>query len=39
MDAAGWSSENTFRKFYDKPTQTAVNFGDKILSLHGCSKQ
>lgn len=39
MDAAGWSSESTFRKFYDKPIQTAVNLGDKILSLHGCSKQ
>ena len=29
MDAAGWSSESTFRKFYDKPIQTAVNFGNK----------
>ena len=35
-DAAGWSSESTFRKFYYKPIQKVVNFGDKILSPHRC---
>ena len=35
-DAAGWSSESTFRKFYDKPIQKVVIFGDKILSPHRC---
>ena len=39
MDVAEWSSESTFRQFYDKPIQIAVNFGDKIILLHGCSKQ
>ena len=36
MDAAGWSRESTFRKFYDKPIQAVENFGDKLVS---CSKQ
>ena len=36
MDAAGWSRESTFRKFYDKPIQAVKNFGDKLVS---CSKQ
>ena len=39
MDVAEWPSESTFRQFYDKPIQIVVNFGDKIILLHGCSKQ
>lgn len=39
MDAAGWSRESTFRRFYDKPIQAVVNFGDELVSLHECSKQ
>lgn len=37
MDAAGWSRESTFRKFYDKPVQENVNFGVKLVSAHDCS--
>lgn len=37
MDAAGWSRESTFRKFYDKPVQENVNFGDKLVSANDCS--
>ncbi|KAL9976890.1 hypothetical protein ACROYT_G014231 [Oculina patagonica] len=39
MDAAGWSRESTFRKFYDKPVQANVNFGDKLVSAHDCSNK
>ena len=36
MTSAGWSSENTFRKFYNKAiTSTKENFGQKLLdALH-----
>lgn len=39
MDAAGWSRESTFRKFYDKPVQAVVNFGDELVSTHDCSSK
>ena len=39
MDAAGWSREGTFRKFYDKPVQTVVNFGDQLVSTHNCTSK
>ena len=32
LSAAGWSNENTFARFYDKPIQdTAKNFGHELL--------
>lgn len=32
LSAAGWSSESTFARFYDKPIQdTAANFGHELL--------
>lgn len=37
MDAAGWSRESTFRKFYDKPVQENENFGVKLVSAPDCS--
>ena len=39
MDAAGWSRESTFRKFYDKPVQAVVNFGDQLVSTHDCTSK
>ena len=34
MNAAGWASESTFRKFYDKPADSeSQNFGEQLL-LH-----
>ena len=37
MNAAGWSRERTFRKFYDKPVDPeSKNFGEQLL-LH-CNK-
>jgi len=39
MDVAGWSRESTFRKFYDKPVQAVVNFGDELVSTHDCSSK
>ena len=32
LSTAGWSSESTFARFYDKPIQdTAKNFGHELL--------
>ena len=31
MECAGWSSENTFMKFYRKPIQEKGNFGKELL--------
>ena len=39
MNAAGWASESTFRKFYDKPADSeSQNFGEQLL-LHCNEKQ
>ena len=34
MKAAGWSSENTFQKFYNKPLVNSQNIGEQLLLLH-----
>ena len=39
MEAAGWSRESTFKKFYDKPVKDVVNFGDQLVSKHVCSNK
>ena len=39
MEAAGWSRESTFQKFYDKPVKDVVNFGDQLVSKHVSSSK
>ena len=39
MDSAGWSSESTFKQFYDKPVKDIVNFGDQLVSEHVCFRK
>ena len=39
MEAAGWSKESTFRKFYDKPITKNVNYGEHVVSLNTQTKQ
>jgi integrase len=31
MKAAGWSSETTFQRFYNKPIEHSANFGEHLL--------
>ena len=31
MKAAGWSSENAFQKFYNKPLVNSQNFGEQLI--------
>ena len=39
VEAAGWSRESTFQKFYDKPVKDVVNFGDQLVSKHVSSSK
>ena len=34
LSAAGWTSEDTFRRFYDLPCDSSFNFGSTLLSIH-----
>ena len=32
MMSAGWSNEQSFERFYDKPTENSLNYGQAILT-------
>ena len=32
MMSAGWSNEQTFERFYHKPTENSFNYGQAILT-------